>query len=279
MKKKYHNEGVFSPTAKKRTGRRRLYDYRAMAESVELVEHESRGTLREIATKLGVGTSTLWRIMQESGDDGGQVILPHTNPLLPLLTAEHKIARTFYARSRLNLQTGLFDSFDAEVHVDEKWFYITRQSQRMYITQREKEAVVVPTRRVVHKSHITKVMFLAATARPLFDEEGACTFDGKIGCWPIVERMEARRSSRNRPRGTMIVKPVNVTRDIYRTMLLEKVIPAIKQKFPRRNKQVTIQQDGAKSHIEPNDAKFLEGLERIKGEYLIWLIVVLFSFF
>ena len=109
-------------------------------------------------------------------------------------------------------------------------------------------------------------MFLAATARPQFDDNGECTFDGKIGCWPIVERSQARRSSRHRARGTEVVKPVNVNRDIYRRLLLQNVIPAIKNKFPRTNRFVTIQQDGAKSHIEPNDEQFLKEIERIKGK-------------
>lgn len=267
IKARHQVEGVFSPSVKKRSGRPRLYDHNAIAESVELVEQSSRGTLRDIASKLGVGTSTLWRIMQEGDNDGGQIILPHTNPVLPLLTAEHKVSRTFYALNRLDLTTGLFDAFDAEVHVDEKWFYITRQNQRIYITQREKKNAVLPARRVVHKSHITKVMFLAATARPVFDADGTCTFDGKIGCWPIIERTKARRSSRNRQKGAEVIKPLNVTRDIYRKLLLEKVIPAIKTKFPRRNRSVVIQQDGARSHIEPNDEQFLEGLAKIKGTF------------
>jgi hypothetical protein len=37
-----------------------------------------------------------------------------------------------------------------------------------------------PERLCAHKSHIIKVIFLAAVARPIFDNDGRCVFDGKI---------------------------------------------------------------------------------------------------
>jgi hypothetical protein len=40
-------------------------------------------------------------------------------------------------------------------------------------------------------------MFLCALARPRFDDNGNCTFDGKIGMWPFVEKVEAQRRSDN----------------------------------------------------------------------------------
>ena len=69
-------------------------------------------------------------------------------------------------------------------------------------------------------------MFLCAVARPRFDPAGECTFDGKIGLFPFVERAPAQRSSVNRPRGTMIVRSVPVTKERYRQFLVEKVVPA-----------------------------------------------------
>ena len=36
-------------------------------------------------------------------------------------------------------------------------------------------------RTVQNKNSIDKVMFLAAVARPRYDEEGNCYFDGKLG--------------------------------------------------------------------------------------------------
>jgi hypothetical protein len=99
-------------------------------------------------------------------------------------------------------------------------------------------------------------MFLAAVARPRYDALGVCTFDGKIGIWPFVERVMAQRDSINRRAGTWEVKPVNVTADRYREYLIEKVVPAIKARWPDRERDITIQQDGASSHIQQRDPAF-----------------------
>ncbi|RLO03847.1 hypothetical protein DYB28_007542, partial [Aphanomyces astaci] len=51
------------------------------------------------------------------------------------------------------------------------------------------------------------------------------------------------------PAETMVTKPVSVTREVYTTMLLDKVIPAIKAKWPQgETKGVITQQDNTKPH-------------------------------
>jgi len=96
-------------------------------------------------------------------------------------------------------------------------------------------------------------MFLAATARPRYDDQGNCTFDGKIGIWPFVERKQAQRTSHRRVAGTWETKPVSVDKKIYTKFVLEKVIPAIKEKWPRSNgfrrETVRLQHDNATSHF------------------------------
>ena len=57
-----------------------------------------------------------------------------------------------------------------------------------------------------------------------------------------------------------------IDQKLYRKILLEKVVPAIKSKWPRgewSNNQVVvrIQQDGPNSHIVPDDAEWVQGLE------------------
>lgn len=71
---------------------------------------------------------------------------------------------------------------DNIIHVDEKWFNMTKKSRNFYMLPEEQD----PYRTVQNKNSIDKVMFLAAVARPRFDNEGNCTFDGKIGIWPFV---------------------------------------------------------------------------------------------
>jgi hypothetical protein len=103
-----------------------------------------------------------------------------------------------------------------------------------------------------HKGHIEKVMVLAATARPRFDAEGHCVFDGKVGIWPFTGVRLAERNSVNRPAGTELLVNVNCTKETYKQKLLECVIPAIRKKFPVNNwdasRPIRIQQDNAMPH-------------------------------
>jgi hypothetical protein len=93
-----------------------------------------------------------------------QVIQPHSNAIKWFLEEEHKVARVYYARSKLDRYTGLYDGFYQSVHVDEKWFFMTQEQLFMYLSYLEVKEGAVLIRRVAHKLHIVKVMFLAATA-------------------------------------------------------------------------------------------------------------------
>jgi len=68
----------------------------------------------------------------------------------------------------------------------------------------------------------------------------------------------AQRGSKYRDKGTLVTKPINVTRDVSRSYLITKVLPAIVAKWPReaRRETIWIQQDNARTHIEPNDEAF-----------------------
>jgi hypothetical protein len=56
-------------------------------------------------------------------------------------------------------------------------------------------------------------MFLAAVARLRFDDQGNCTFDGKLGIWPFVEKVRAKRASANWPAGMIETKPIKVDKN------------------------------------------------------------------
>ena len=238
------------------TGRPKLYDRQELAARMEEVPTNKRGNLRSIAAALGISHMTAHRLKKaEKGCE--QIIIPHSNAVKPMLTDQHMTARVFYCLSKFNIDTESYSDFYQSVHVDEKWFFMTREHLRIYMSKNEIEQGNFIVRRVAHKSHIIKVMFLVATARPRYDAQGNCTFDGKIGIWPITERTEAQRTSPNRPAGTMETKPVNMNRAWYRMMMINFVLPAIRQRFPGYDKNIKVQQDGAKSHIEELDPQFV----------------------
>ena len=115
----------------------------------------------------------------------------------------------------------------------------------------------VPTRRCQNWEHLIKVTFLAAFARPRFDAEGVCTFDGKRGMFPFIERVAAQRTSKNQEKGVIETKLLPVNKNRYREFMIEKVVPAIKDKWPDRDQNiVVIQQDGASGHIDEFDPAF-----------------------
>ncbi len=146
-----------------------------------------------------------------------------------------------------------------EIHVDEKWFYLTRDQERYILLDIEQD----PKRTVKHKSHIEKVIFLAATAKPRRDPSRKTYWDGKIGIWPFARQEPAKRSSVNRPAGTMEWKTYGVNRDEYMKMMIEKVLPAIKEKWPRGSldKKKRIQQDNAPLHFPPLDPEWIAAVK------------------
>ncbi|ETV78628.1 hypothetical protein H257_08120 [Aphanomyces astaci] len=63
----------------------------------------------------------------------------------------------------------------------------------------------------------------------------------------------AKRTSRNRPAGHPVMKPVTVTRVVYRCILVNNVIPAIRAKWPSAPTTVKILQNNAKPHVLVTD--------------------------
>ena len=68
---------------------------------------------------------------------------------------------------------------------------------------------------------------------------------------------------KNRPKGMLVWKNRTVTKDVYRELLISQLIPAILEKWLRRDRMSTtiyIQQDGAKNHIREDDEEFNNAL-------------------
>ena len=54
-----------------------------------------------------------------------------------------------------------------------------------------------------------------------------------------------------------------ITWDVYREYLIQKFLPAVKEKWPTCNGRIRLQQDGAKSHILEDDVEFKEAVAEI----------------
>ncbi|KAK9665958.1 hypothetical protein RND81_14G149200 [Saponaria officinalis] len=176
----------------------------------------------------------------------------------PQLTEGNKIARVQWVLDRIrNLSSGQNLEFEENynvVHIDEKWFYVSRVSQKFYLLPNEKE----PHRSCTSKTHMTKIMFMGASARPRISN-GVVNFDGKIGIFPFSCIVPAKKTSKNRRKGTLETRPIaRITKAVIKTCLIEKILPAIKDKWPDgRGQTIYIQQDNARPHISPNDPDFI----------------------
>ena len=118
------------------------------------------------------------------------------------------------------------------IHLDEKWFFLTREKERYLLLLDKKN----PTHCIKHKSHITTVMFLCAVAKPHFNPSANSWWDGKLGIWPIGDWEPAKQGSKNRPKGMLVWKNKTVTKDVYRELLINQLILAILEKWPRRDR-------------------------------------------
>ena len=223
---------------KKNCGRKRK-DYSAALANMPNIPASKRTSIRSTAHALGISTWGVYRMTHNE-------IKRHSNSVKPTLSERHKQERIDYAIRQIDLTSNRMKANYDVVHVDEKWFNIKEVNKKMYLAPGEEP----PYRSTGHKSHIGKVMFLCAVARPRRDSTANTMFDGKFGIWPFVQWVEAQRSSRNRPRGTLELKNRTVDHVAYNEFIANKVIPSIGAKWPQchRNRTIRIQQDNAKPH-------------------------------
>ena len=184
----------------------------------------------------------------------------HTSSLKPALMEENKMSRMELALSFINKNnTSKFENMEDLIHIDKKWFYLTKDGQHFIIAADEEE----PYRDVQHKSFLMKIMFLCVVARPRYDMNKNAWFDGMIGIWPIGKWEPVKRSLKKRAKGTPVWKNQCITRDVYSEYLIQKLLPAVKERWPTNNGSIRLQQDGAKSHILEDDVEFKEVVDKI----------------
>ncbi|CAM9481151.1 unnamed protein product [Discosporangium mesarthrocarpum] len=178
----------------------------------------SRTSYRKWAVKSGAPLSSLWRLCEWVG------ARKHKRWVKPVLSDKLKRDRVGFALSHMHRKGGarvVVDDMYGWVHVDEKWFYVMNYGRGIYLHP-EEDAPKPPRAR--NKRFITKVMFLAAVARPGMIPD-AVWFDSKIRIWPIAGTVAAMRSSKNRKEGTMTLKPAMLNPKRYKELMIDKVIP------------------------------------------------------
>ena len=176
------------------------------------IETKGRLPLRQLAKKINLPPTTVFRYLDNLG------AMMRKRWIKPLLTVEHRMKRICWALHELE-GDGAQARFGAQydtVHVDEAWFWqMSNGAWYRSIPDENGECPVLKSRRTRHKSHIPKVMFLAANARPNADYG----FDGKICLLQIQEEKTAQRNSKKRKAGDKYLVNVSVDASIYRRLM------------------------------------------------------------
>lgn len=247
-----YNEGKISAdvsSKKKKKCGRKPKDYSENISKIKNIPFNQRSTIRCLARAIDVPRSSLFDILKK-----GNKIKRISSTVKPLLTEKNKQDRLKFCLSNVD-QDGKFADLYDHVFIDEKWFYITRNKRSYYVAMDEEVYRTCKSKRFV-----TKVMFMAAVARPRYDPHQKRLFNGKIGIWPFVFQEPAKRNSKNRPKGTHITKNVeSINATECKKMIIDNVIPAIKSQFPTNYKKkiIYVQQDNAKPHPSVADAELL----------------------
>jgi hypothetical protein len=229
----------------------------ACNEKVAKIPLNHRSNIRTFAEKLGIPSATLHRIIKR-GD-----LRVHTRTLKTPLTVVNKLARVIYAYNLIDMETMHFQNLFNLGHMDEKWFYLIKLNQRYYLLPEERD----PHHTVQSKRHVTKVMFTCVVFRPRkIASQNNRLFDGKIGIWPYVVQVPAKRNSKNRKKGTLETKSYEVTKKVYLDMLIDNVLPALEEKWPRGPDMIqpALQHDNARPHNIGKDPRWIKAVESLK---------------
>lgn len=228
-----------------------------------VVDRKGRISQREIArafrenTGVQVATSTIVRALKAMKAEVAR------RRYKPLLSPAHRMARFFFGAKYID------DRFLYTCDVDEKWFYVVRVKGFVWILPDYMDACKVKALHVHSKRYITKVMFIVAVARPMYNEFGECIFDGKVGCWRICEYRQYKGNyngkTHKHKKDDWYCLDVNMDADKYVEMMVGKLLPAlaaIKAKYwdpvAPKGYQIRIQHDGAPGHRAAGIERHLE---------------------
>ena len=100
-------------------------------------------------------------------------------------------------------------------------------------------------------------MFLVSVRLPRYDHKRNKEFNGNLGFWDLTEEVPAQQSMNNRPKGTLLLRPIiSVNKNVLKQVILNNLLPAISENFPRDCDEIVIQMDNCSSHIDNNDLDF-----------------------
>ena len=191
--------------------------------------------------------------------------------LKPHLTIKQVVNRVKFVLDLLgshNQSVSTYGDQNLAIDIDEKWFYVVpmKRKIRMYP---EDEYPGDDTSQ--HKSHIPKIMILAAIGKLHMLPDGT-QFNSKIGIWPFTENVEAARGSKNCSRGTLEIRDVSASATLFYNMVIKRggLLDCIQRKLrAAKHLQITVWLDSATPHTGHGNFEKL----RARGQEGGWKIV------
>jgi len=137
-------------TMRKNCGRKKK-NIQPQLDGIAQIPLNRRSSLRSTASAVGVSLTILHRRLKD-GD-----LRKHNSIIKPTLSQQHRLRRVDFCKSFLCfLDRRKFYDMNDVIHVDKKWFYLTKVKRKYYLGNDEPNPH--PTLR--SKRFITKVMFL-----------------------------------------------------------------------------------------------------------------------
>jgi hypothetical protein len=87
----------------------------------------NRSTVWLIQGAVGVSKTTIHRLIYLE-----KLLRPHTSAIKPILTDVNKMARLEFCLNKQGAN-GVYNAMFDRVHVEEKWFFLTRVTERYYL--------------------------------------------------------------------------------------------------------------------------------------------------
>jgi hypothetical protein len=221
---------------------------------IKRINEETLGrlTILEFSNRLEISKSSMHRYLRQMYANKVSTWVK------PKLSFHQQMERLRFV---LNVRRGDSSQFKNQknvVMVDESWFYLhkTKGYVRLFPGDEMPDPV-----QVKHKSHIPKVMFLTAVARPC-PERG---FDGKIGIFRVCKRKAAKRKSRYHDAGDVFLHDCTMNAELYRQFMMV-IFELIKARMPwMAGKTVIVQQDGASPHVGKGNLEYFRQEGRKNG--------------
>lgn len=204
------------------------------------------GSLRMLASETNISLSRVFRHMKKN------FVTSQTKWIKPKLSDKHKFNRiNFILKLKDPRKTWKFKEQKNVIVIDESWFYLYKNQSLVRVFPGDE---IPSSDKVQHKSHIPKLMFLTALARP--DPEHH--FDGKIGIWRVQKEKICTKTNRFHRRGDVYFKDSTMDGELYKDFM-QKIFAAVKQKMPwLKGKEVIVQQDGAPAHTTTENLRHFD---------------------